>query len=138
MSSRLNEKSAIFHSYITVKDIPNGLEFEANWVESKVFLDCTNLPFGMHGRDKEIVKIYECDDYITMYVRTDCYCDAKEVDYAILEQKLATKKLSKENVLNSDYKVRTDIKGDVILKTDDDYKEYDKGTVIVSFYEINN
>lgn len=138
MSSRLDEKSAVFHSYITVKDIPHGLEFEANWVESKVFLECTNLPFSMHGRNKQIVKIYKCDDYVTMYVRTDCYCDSEEVDYSKLEQQLATKKITKEDVLDSDNKVRTDIKGDVIIKTDDDYTEYDEGTVIVSWYEIED
>ena len=136
MSERLNEMSAIFHSYITVESMPQGLEFEANWVESKVFLDSTDLPFSMHGRDKEIVKIHDSDDFTTIYVRTECYCDSTEVDYSELERQMATKQISQKAVLDSNNKVRTDIKGDVITKTEDDYKEFDTGTTVVSWYEI--
>ena len=136
MSDRLNEMTAIFYSYITVESMPQGLEFETNWVESTVFLDSTDLSFSMHGRDKEIVKIHDSEDFTTIYVQTKCYCDSTEVDYSELERQMATKQVSQKGVLDSNNKVRTDIKGDVITKTYDDYKEFEKGTISVSWYEI--
>jgi len=90
----------------------------------------------MHSRNTEIKKIYSGIEFVTYYLRSECYCKSKEVVYPTLKQNLQTKNIPREKLIDSNNKVRTDLKGDIINTTGEEYDMLEDNTIVAAWYEI--